>query len=62
MKQYAKFSDLPVKCLFNFNGNIFKKVSSKTAKIIEYKLTFYFSKNDLVIVGKHSTLDVNYFK
>jgi hypothetical protein len=62
MKQYAYFSELPIKTEFVYNGNICKKETTRTATLTEYGRKFYFKKLDLVIVGKYNRLDQNYFK
>lgn len=61
MQQYAKFEELPVGALFAKNGNKCKKVSTRTALILDYNRRFYYSKKELVIVGPHSRLDKGYF-
>jgi len=49
MKQ-VKFSDLSVGDSFEFNGNFCTKVSTKTAILVQFMRTFYFSANDMVTV------------
>lgn len=57
-RQYVKFSDLPLKAEFSFNGNKYVKRSSRTAFLPEYNRTFYFRGAALAIVGAHSVLGV----
>lgn len=44
------FSDLAVGALFIYNGNICLKLTTRTAQLVHFKRTFYFSKTDLVEV------------
>lgn len=61
-RQYAYFADLPLHTEFVLNGNRCKKVSTRTAALLEYGRTFYFGKRDLCIVGAHSRLSADYFE
>ncbi len=45
------FSELAVGALFIHNGNICLKLSTRTAQLVQYGRTFYFSKNDLIEVA-----------
>lgn len=45
------FSELTVGALFIHNGNVYLKLNTRTAQLIQYGRTFYFSKNDLVEVA-----------
>jgi len=60
-RQYAHFAELPLHTLFVMNGNLCKKVSTRTAQLVEYGRTFYFGKRELCIVGSHSRLANDYF-
>ena len=42
------FSELSVGALFIHNGNICIKLTTRTAQLVQYGRTFYFSKNDIV--------------
>ena len=46
----VKFSDLNVGDSFEFNGNFCTKVSSKTAILVQFMRTHYFSSTDMVTV------------
>jgi hypothetical protein len=46
----VKFSDLNVGDSFEFNGNFCTKLSTKTALLVQYMKTSYFSANDMVTV------------
>ena len=61
MKQYAYFNELPAKTVFNYNGNLCIKQSTRTAKYTAYDHWFYFGQRDLCIVGTYSRLDSEYF-
>jgi hypothetical protein len=54
MRQYAYFTDLPIGSVFAYNGNACQKTSTRTARLVEYGLTFYFRRRDLCVVGLHS--------
>ena len=43
-----KFSELNINDIFCCNGNLCKKISSKTALLIDYDKKFYFSQNVIV--------------
>ena len=45
------FSELTVGALFIHNGNICIKLTTRTAQLMQYKRTFYFSKNDMVEIA-----------
>ena len=59
---YIYFNELPVKAMFYINGNTCLKMSTKTAKVMGYKKTFYFAKKDLCLVSEYSRLALDYFK
>ena len=52
-KQYIYFKDIPLNSEFSYNGNRWKKQSTRTARItkpVEFNGTwFYFGKTDLCI-------------
>lgn len=62
IQQYAYFNELPLKTVFSSNGNMWVKRSTRTAKLVEYRKTFYFDKKHLCIVGEYSRLSANYFE
>lgn len=45
------FFELSIGALFIHNGNVCLKLSSRTARLVQYGRTFYFSKNDLIEVA-----------
>lgn len=45
------FSELSVGALFIHNGNVCLKLTTRTAQIVHFNRTFYFSKNDMVEVA-----------
>ena len=45
------FSEIAVGALFIHNGNICIKLTTKTAQLMQYKRTFYFSKTDMVEIA-----------
>lgn len=45
------FSELSVGALFISNGNVCLKLTTRTAQLVQYGRTFYFSKNDMVEVA-----------
>ena len=62
MRQYARFDELPLKCEFSRNGNLWVKHSTRTARIVGYgNLVFYFSRRELCTVGAYSRLAGDYF-
>ena len=44
------FKQVKLGCSFLYNGNRFIKVSSRTAKLVEYDRTFYMGMNDSVTI------------
>lgn len=44
------FQEIQVGQTFFCNGNICRKVSTRTALLIEYGRVFYFSKNDVCYI------------
>ena len=63
-KMYAHFKDLPIGTIFHANGNECKKVSNRTASIDSPIAagTFYWSMNELCVVGRYSKLANNHSK
>lgn len=61
-RQYAYFNELPVKTVFNLNGNTWIKRSTRTAEIVDpgcyAGMWFYFGKRDLCVVNTYSRLGV----
>jgi hypothetical protein len=45
------FSELTVGALFIYNGNVCLKLTTRTAQLVHFKRTFYFSKTDIVEVA-----------
>lgn len=45
------FSELAVGALFIHNGNVCLKLTTRTAQLVQYGRTFYFSKKDMVEVA-----------
>jgi hypothetical protein len=45
------FSEISVGALFIHNGNVCLKLTIRTAQLVQFKRTFYFSKNDMVEVA-----------
>ena len=45
-----RFSEIAIGTEFRFNGNIYTKLSSRTAKLNSYGYAFYFRQKDLVRV------------
>jgi hypothetical protein len=45
------FSELSVGALFIHNGNVCLKLTTRTAQLVHFKRTFYFSKTDIVEVA-----------
>ena len=41
---YYYFKDIPVNEYFNCNGNLVKKVTTRTGHLIEYNKRFYFDR------------------
>lgn len=70
-RQYAYFSELPLKTEFMLNGTCYKKRSTKTAAMVEpgprtslavqYGDWFYFGQRDLCVVAPYSRLADDYF-
>lgn len=52
--EITTFAELPVGDSFTANGNVWTKISSRTAKLIEFNRTFYFGKREIVTVGRPS--------
>ena len=52
MSKYITFKEVPVGSAFICNGNVCKKLSSRTAVLVQYMRTFYFKQTDLVEVVK----------
>ena len=44
------FKQVKMGCSFLYNGNRFIKVSSRTAKLVEYGRVFYIGMNDSVLI------------
>lgn len=44
------FLEIAVGALFIHNGNVCLKLTTRTAQIVQFNRTFYFSKNDMVEV------------
>ena len=44
------FKQVKLGCSFNLNGNRFIKVSSRTAKLVEFNRVFYIGMNDSVLI------------
>ena len=61
-QQYIYFRELPINASFSFNGNKYRKQSTRTAKLLEYSRVFYFGQRDLCIVGRHNRLATGYFE
>jgi len=55
-RMYIKFQDIPMRAVFFCNGNQCQKVSTRTARLIEYGRTFYFSQRELCVVGEYCAL------
>lgn len=51
MSKYMTFKEVPVGSAFIHNGNVCKKLSSRTAVLVQYMRTFYFKQTDLVEVA-----------
>lgn len=47
-KKLTAFRDLPIGSTFSYNGNHWRKRSSRTAHLIEYDRTFYFGASEIV--------------
>lgn len=66
MKQHIRFNELPTGAEFAKNGNVYRKQSGRTARIVapaEYShRVFYFRNAELCTVGVHSRLDASYFE
>lgn len=45
-----RFSEIAIGTEFRFNGNIYTKVSTRTAKLNSRGYVFYFRQNDIVQV------------
>jgi hypothetical protein len=45
------FSELTVGALFIHNGNVCLKLTTRTAQLVHFKRTFYFSKTNIVEVA-----------
>jgi hypothetical protein len=45
------FSELAIGALFIHNGNVCLKLSTRTARLVQFNRTFYFSKTDFVEVA-----------
>jgi hypothetical protein len=50
MSKQITFKDVPVGTSFISNGNICTKLSTRTAVLVQYMRTFYFSKDEVVEV------------
>jgi len=49
---YISFKNLNIGTMFFYNGNQWKKTSSKTAFILKFEKVFYFRMNDICYVSK----------
>jgi hypothetical protein len=56
--QYIYFRDMPLRTLFVLNGNRCQKVSTRTARLLDYNRTFYFGQRELCIVGHHDRIEL----
>lgn len=54
--QYEYFANLPNKTIFTFNGDWYQKVTTRTAKILQYGNKYYFGKRELCVVGRYCRL------
>ena len=54
---YLSFKNLNIGTLFFYNGNEFKKTSSRTAFILEFEKTFYFRMNDICYVSNEERME-----
>jgi hypothetical protein len=48
MTKTIPFKDIPVGTMFIANGNACKKLSNRTALLVQYMRTFYFKQDDPV--------------
>lgn len=51
MSQYIAFRLLPVGARFECNGNAWKKVSTRTARLDGDGKSFYFQQDEIVRIG-----------
>ena len=66
LRQYIYFNELPDGCLFTFNGNHYKKQSTRTAFMDEAGIWFYMGMRDLCVIatghaGTYCRLAADYF-
>ena len=47
LTKYVVFKDVPIGGTFICNGNVCTKTSTRTARLIDYGVTFYFKQNSV---------------
>ena len=51
MTRRIPFSAVPIGTSFIHNGNVCTKLSTRTALLVQYMRTFYFTKSDMVEIA-----------